>query len=69
MMDGTEFAAEYTRRPGHAPILALCAARDAAEWAASIGAVGYVAKPFDLEHLVATVAQHLDPTVRPTART
>ena len=64
MMDGTEFAAEYTRRPGHAPILALCAARDAAEWAASIGAVGYVAKPFDVEHLVATVAQHLEPAPR-----
>jgi CheY-like chemotaxis protein len=69
LMDGSEFAAEYTRRPGHAPILALCAARDAAEWAASIGAVGYVTKPFDVEHLVAAVAQHLEPAGQRTART
>jgi signal transduction histidine kinase/CheY-like chemotaxis protein len=69
VMDGTEFAAEYTRRPGHAPIIALCAARDAAEWAARIGAVAYVAKPFDVDHLLATVAQHLEPAERKTART
>ena len=60
VMDGTTFAAAYRRRPDAAPIVALCAARDAAEWADSIGAVGYLAKPFDLERLIATVAQHIE---------
>lgn len=69
MMDGTEFAAAYTKRPGHAPIVALCAARDAADWAASIGAVAYVTKPFDVDQLVATVAQQLEPSEQRHART
>ncbi|MEP7004235.1 MAG: ATP-binding protein, partial [Chloroflexota bacterium] len=56
VMDGTTFAAEYRRRPDPVPIVAVCAARDAADWAAGIGAVGYVTKPFDVDHLVATVA-------------
>ncbi len=60
VMDGATFAVEYSRRPDPAPIVALCAARDAADWAAGIGAVGYVTKPFDVDHLVATVAQHLE---------
>ena len=68
VMDGTEFAAAYRRWPVRAPIIALCAARDAAEWAASIGAVAYVAKPFDVEHLVATIAQQLEPATRGAAR-
>jgi PAS domain S-box-containing protein len=63
-MDGTAFAAAYRQRAKAAPIVALCAARDAAEWAASIGAVGYVAKPFDVEELLATVARHTGPTAR-----
>jgi signal transduction histidine kinase/ActR/RegA family two-component response regulator len=61
VMDGTTFAATYRRRADAAPIVALCAARDAAEWAASIGAVGYLAKPFNVEQLIATVARHLEP--------
>jgi hypothetical protein len=38
-----------------------------ADWAASIGAVGYVAMPFEVAHLVATVAQHLEPVKRRVA--
>ncbi|MEA2662976.1 MAG: hypothetical protein QOH08_2548, partial [Chloroflexota bacterium] len=60
-MDGTAFAGSYRRRPHPIPIVALCAARDAAEWAASIGAVGHLGKPFDVEDLVAAVAQHMEP--------
>lgn len=58
--DGTWFATEYRRIPGaRAPIIALCAARDGREWAASIGAAAYVLKPFDIEALLATVTEHL----------
>ncbi len=64
VMDGTTFASEYRRRPDAAPIVALCAARDAATWAESIGAVGYLAKPFDVEHLIAIVEQHIEKAAR-----
>lgn len=59
VMDGTAFATAYRELPRRAPIVAVCAARDAAEWAGRIGAIAYVTKPFDLDRLVATVAQHL----------
>lgn len=62
VMDGTAFAAAYRTRPGAAPIVALCAARDAADWSASIGAVGYLTKPFDVDELLAVVAQHIKPS-------
>lgn len=57
--DGTEFAREYRATPPpHAPIVALCAVNDAVEWAASIGAVGHIVKPFDIDDLLAVVAKH-----------
>jgi CheY-like chemotaxis protein len=65
VMDGTAFAAAYRQRPNAAPIIALCAARDAAEWATSIGAVGHIGKPFNVEQLIATVAQYIEPERRP----
>src|SRR3989442_8902658 len=40
-MDGTEFAREYRATGRPAPIIAFCAARDAAEWAESIAAAGF----------------------------
>jgi CheY-like chemotaxis protein len=67
VMDGTTFAAAYRQRADAAPIVALCAARDAADWAASIGAVGYLAKPFDVEQLIATVARHIEPPISESA--
>lgn len=60
-MDGTAFADAYRRRSGpHAPIVALCAVRDAVEWAAVIGARAVVTKPFDVHTLLATVAAAMD---------
>ncbi len=59
VMDGWEFAQTYRERGGpQAPIVVLTAARDAAEAAAQIGAAGYLAKPFDLEALLSTVARY-----------
>jgi len=60
--DGTHFAREYRRMPGpHAPIVALCAARDAEEWSRSIDAAAVVIKPFDIDHLLAAVGSQVGP--------
>jgi CheY-like chemotaxis protein len=54
--DGTAFAREYRARQGpHAPIVALSAAADAAQWAEQIGAAAYVAKPLDIDELLNVV--------------
>ena len=58
-MDGWEFARRYRRRPGpHARIICVTAAVDAAARGAQIGAVAALAKPFDLDELVALVGRH-----------
>jgi two-component system, chemotaxis family, chemotaxis protein CheY len=61
VMDGWEFARRYrlvSRNP--APIICMTAARDAAQWAAEIGAEAHVAKPFDVDTLLAAVQSALD---------
>lgn len=58
--DGTHFATEYRKRSGGpAPIVALCAAREGPEWAASIGAAAFVVKPFDIDALLGVVREQL----------
>ena len=47
------------------PILVLTAAGDACDIARRIGAEGYLAKPFELEQLIALVRQLLNPSRRP----
>ena len=62
VMDGTAFARAYREAdPNGAPIIAFCAARDAPEWSRSIGAVAYVAKPFDVNELEKIVRRELAP--------
>ena len=58
-MDGTEFSRQYRARDGSAPLVAFCASRDAAEWAASIGAVASITKPFDLADVERIVDREL----------
>ena len=59
VLDGTEFARRY-RAGGHgAPIVAMCAARDAETWAAAIDAVACVAKPFSVDELERVVDREL----------
>ena len=54
--DGSQFAREYRAARGpHAPIIALSAAADAAQWATSIGAAAYLAKPLDIDDLLRVV--------------
>lgn len=61
VMDGWEFARAYQAAPGpHAPLVVLTAGRSAAEAAAAIGAVGCLAKPFELDNLLGTVAKALN---------
>ena len=50
------------RRPAPWPkVIGMCAARDAGEWASSIGAVGYIPKPFEIDQLLDELARHLQP--------
>ena len=56
---GEEFARSYTDQSGSpAPIVLLTASADAAERSAQIGAVGYVAKPFDLDDILEVVGRY-----------
>ena len=62
VMNGWEFARELRARYGHAcPIVVLTAAENAEQRAAEIGAEGWLAKPFDIEDVLAAVARHLPP--------
>lgn len=53
VMDGWAFAAAYREQPGpHAPILVMTAAQDSRSRAAEVAADGFIAKPFDVDHLI-----------------
>lgn len=61
VMDGWDFARAYHERPGpHAPIVVLTAGRSAAEAAVQISAAAFLAKPFELDRLLAIVAKTLN---------
>jgi two-component system chemotaxis response regulator CheY len=60
VMDGWAFAAAYRERPApHAPILVMTASQDTRSRAADIGGDGYLAKPFDVDHLLDLVQRHV----------
>jgi len=48
VLDGWSFVRTLAERGHRLPILVMTAAQDARQWAEEVGAVGYVAKPFDL---------------------
>jgi len=59
-MDGWKFAAAFRERFGDAcPIVVVTAAEDARSRAEEIGAAGFLAKPFDLEEVLAEVERHM----------
>ena len=59
VMDGWAFATQYEQQlAARVPVIVLTAAQDAGRWAAEIGAVDYLAKPFDLEALLNVIAEH-----------
>ncbi|TMG56969.1 MAG: response regulator [Chloroflexi bacterium] len=56
ILDGREFARRYeSSTQARAPLVLLTAAQDPAAEAASIGADAYLAKPFDLDALLAMI--------------
>lgn len=56
VMDGWSFARAYRQTPTpHAALVVMTASRDARCAADEVGAEGYVAKPFDLVELFATL--------------
>jgi CheY-like chemotaxis protein len=53
VMDGWTFAAAYREQPApRAPIVVMTAAHDSRARAAEICADSFLAKPFDLDHLL-----------------
>jgi DNA-binding response OmpR family regulator len=71
-MDGWEFAREFRARHGRAaPIVVVTAAEDARARAQEIDADGWLAKPFDLDDVLALAARHTRraQTVGPEAAT
>jgi two-component system, chemotaxis family, chemotaxis protein CheY len=59
LLDGWGFARELEQRGIHIPILVLTATSDAARWAHEIGAIDYLAKPFEISSLLDSVERNL----------
>lgn len=55
VLDGWGFATQARNRGLDVPIVVVTAARSARNWAEEIGATDYLAKPFDLDSLLAAV--------------
>jgi len=55
VLDGWAFARVLREREIHLTIVVMTAAQDARVWAEEIGANAYLAKPFDLDDLIAVV--------------
>ena len=55
VLDGWGVARELKVRGLTLPVVVMTAAQDARRWATEIGADSYLAKPFELDDLVATV--------------
>ena len=58
VLDGWGFARELEARHVQVPLVVMTAAQDAQRWCDEIGAIGCLAKPFDLDDLLASV-EHL----------
>nr|WP_242593275.1 response regulator [Corallococcus exiguus] len=64
VMDGWEFAQRMRQKPAFAgiPIIVLSADRNVGSKAKDIGAMGHLAKPFELNDLLSMVRQSLNPS-------
>ena len=52
------FARRFRDSGKRSPIVVMTAAENASRWAAEIGADGYLAKPFEIDALIAAVERH-----------
>jgi two-component system, chemotaxis family, chemotaxis protein CheY len=71
VMDGWEFAQRMRQRPpeiARIPIIVLSADRNVGSKASDLGAVGHLAKPFELNDLLELVRRSLEPTAVPAQR-
>jgi CheY-like chemotaxis protein len=66
VMDGWEFARQMRAKPNQKdiPILVLSADRNVAAKAMEVGAIGYLAKPFELSDLLKLVQAALKPEAK-----
>ena len=58
VLDGWGFAHRFRASGKRSPIVVMTAAENASRWAAEIGADGYLAKPFEIDALIAAVERH-----------
>jgi CheY-like chemotaxis protein len=65
VMDGWGFASALRELGVDLPVVVMTAAADARRWAAEIGAIGVVPKPFGITELVLAVQRFGGPTARP----
>ena len=71
VMDGWEFAQRMRQRPpeiARIPIIVLSADRNVGSKATDLGAVGHLAKPFELNDLLELVRRSLEPSSVPAQR-
>jgi CheY-like chemotaxis protein len=61
VMDGWAVARALREQGISVPIVVMTAAESAKRWADEVGAEGYLAKPFGLDELLATVERFRDP--------
>jgi two-component system, chemotaxis family, chemotaxis protein CheY len=55
VLDGWGFVRALHSQGRSLPIMVMTAAQDAREWAEEVGAIGYLAKPFDLMEILSAV--------------
>ena len=58
VLDGWGFAREFRASGKRSPIVVMTAAENARRWADEIGAEGYLAKPFEIDALIAAVKRY-----------
>lgn len=58
VLDGWGFAREFRAAGKRSPIVVMTAAENARRWAEEIGADGYLAKPFEIDALIAAVERY-----------
>jgi two-component system, chemotaxis family, chemotaxis protein CheY len=61
IMDGWSVARAMREAGSKVPIVVMSAAESAKRWADEIGAAGHLAKPFELDDLLACVEEHSGP--------
>jgi CheY-like chemotaxis protein len=58
VLDGWGFARQFRASGKRSPIVVMSAAENARRWAEEIGAAGYLAKPFEMDALIAAVERY-----------